>query len=246
VQQDEFTSSPERGRVVTIARHVGLADVRPDATVRLDALARFLQDAADRDAATADVDGGAWVLRRLTMRLARTPRFRADLSLATWCSGIGPRWAERRTTVRFGDVGCVEAVGLWVHVDPSTGAPVPLPRGFHERWGSTANGRRVRASLRHGPPPAGTRAHEWPLRVADLDVLAHVNNAAYWVPVEEELARRDRSRVTRAEMEFRGGLDGTERVEVLIADTDAGFASWCCVDGDVRASALVACAPWPA
>jgi acyl-ACP thioesterase len=243
VHDDEFTARPDVGRVVTIARHVGLGDVRPDATLRLDALARFLQDVADRDAATAELESGVWVLRRLTVQLARTPRFRTDLTLHTWCSGIGPRWAERRTTVCRDARVCVDAVGLWVHIDPSTGAPIPLPPGFDERWGPTANGRRVRASLRHGPPPADGRAEKWPLRAADVDVLGHINNAAYWIPVEEELARRGRPRVTRAEIEFRGGLDGDERVEILTVDTHDGFGSWCRVDGDIRASALVACAP---
>jgi acyl-ACP thioesterase len=240
----EFVTRPERGRVVSIERHVGLSDVRPDATLRLDALARFLQDVADRDAATADVDGmGTWVLRRLAIRIARTPRFRADLALHTWCSGVGARWAERRTDVLFGDTTCAAAVGLWVHVDPARGTPAPLPAGFDEHWGTSANGRRVRAALRHSPPAPGSRVARWPLRVSDLDVLAHVNNAAYWVPVEEELARRRRPRVAWAEMEFRGGLDVDEVVEVHTADTTEGFASWCCVDGDVRASTLVACAP---
>jgi acyl-ACP thioesterase len=244
VADHEFVERPERGRVVLIERHVGLSDVRPDSTLRLDALARFLQDVADRDAATAAVDGmGAWVLRRLTMRIARTPRFRADLTLYTWCSGVGARWAERRTDVLFGDRSCVETVGLWVHVDPGRGTPARLPAAFDEWWGTSADGRRVRASLRHAPPADGARVDRWPLRAADLDVLAHVNNAAYWVPVEEELARRGRPRVAWAEMEFRGGLDGDEDVEVLTADTTEGFASWCCVDGNVRASTLVACAP---
>lgn len=239
---DEFLARPERGRVVTITRHVGLADVRPDSTLRLDALARFLQDVADRDAETAALDGGVWVLRRLQMELAHTPRFRADVALHTWCSGVGARWAERRTDVDYGEVGCARAIGLWVHLDQGTGAPAPLPAGFDEFWGETANGRKIRASLRHpAPDPAATVA-VWPLRVTDLDVLGHVNNAAYWVPVEEELARRGSPRVARAEIEFRGGLDGDGVVEVRTAPTVDGFACWCCVGDDVRASALIACA----
>jgi acyl-ACP thioesterase len=241
VGEDEFVPRPEHGRIVTIARHVGLADVRPDTTLRLDALAGFLQDVADRDAATAGLDGGVWVLRRLTMRIAHTPRFRADVTLHTWCSGYGPRWAERRTDVERGATVCVRAAALWVHVDAESGAPVPLPRGFDERWGSTANGRRVRAALRHGAPDADARATPWPLRAADLDILDHVNNAAYWLPIEEELARLGRPPVTRAEIEFRGGLDADDCVEIRTAETADGFASWWCVDGNVRASTLVAC-----
>jgi acyl-ACP thioesterase len=237
----EFVARPRAGRVVHIERHVGLADVRPDTTVRLDALARFLQDAADEDAATSSVPmPGAWVLRRLTMRIERTPRFRADLALATWCSGVGARWAERRTDVSFGDMVCVESAGLWVYIDTATGAPARLPDGFDDEWGVSAGGRQVRATLQHDAPPAAARRAPWPLRAVDLDVMDHVNNAAYWAPVEEELARRGRPRVTAAEMEFRGGLAADDDVESIIVDDDGGFAWWGSVSGDVRASALVA------
>ena len=129
MQEDEFVARPERGRVVTIARHAGLSDVRPDTTVRLDGIARYLQDVADRDAASASVEGaGVWVLRRLVLRIDRTPRFRADLTLATWCSGVGARWAERRTDVMVDGTRCVAAAGLWVHVDTASGAPRRCPR----------------------------------------------------------------------------------------------------------------------
>ena len=60
------------GRVTTITRHVGLADVGPDARARLDALARIVQDVSDFDAASAPIDGmGLWILRRLELRIAR-------------------------------------------------------------------------------------------------------------------------------------------------------------------------------
>ena len=244
MQEDELVARPERGRVVTIARHAGLSDVRPDTTVRLDGIARYLQDVADRDAASASVDGaGVWVLRRLVLRIDRTPRFRADLTLATWCSGVGARWAERRTDVMVDGTRCVAAAGLWVHVDTASGAPAPLPAGFDDLWGVSANGRRVRAGLQHKSLPTAGVDSSWLLRVSDLDVLGHVNNAAYWVPVEEELARRGAPRVTRAEMEFRDGLDLGDDVTVRIVDTPDGFACWFRVGDDVRATALVACAP---
>jgi acyl-ACP thioesterase len=81
----------------------------------------------------------------------------------------------------------------------------------------------------------------WPLRATDLDVVGHVNNAAYWAPVEEELARRGRPPVERAEIEFRAGLDPDDEVEFTVCDSSDGFASWLLVDGDVRASMLVKC-----
>src|SRR4051812_39988114 len=186
------------GRVVTITRPVTLADVRPDATMRLDAIARVVQDVADADAAGMTADGmGVWLLRRLELEITRPPRFRAELTASTWCSGVGARWAERRTDVHLGDLHCIAATGLWVHVDPARGVAAPLPPAFHEIWGDGAKARRVSARLRHEPPPAGSSAGSWPLRATDLDVIGHVNNAAYWAPVEQELAHRGRPRVVR-------------------------------------------------
>jgi acyl-ACP thioesterase len=228
------------GRVVEITRHVGLADVRPDATLRLDAIARAVQDVADTDAAESPVAGmGVWILRRLELEIARTPRFRAALDLRTWCSGVGPRWAERRTDVLVGDRLCIEATALWVHVDPERGTPVRLPPAFAEIWAPSANGRTVSARLRHDGPAPGAPSRPWTLRATDLDVVGHVNNAAYWAPVEEELARRGRPRVQRVEIEFRAGLDEGDAVEFVVDDRRDGFASWLRVAGDVRASMLV-------
>jgi acyl-ACP thioesterase len=235
----------KRERVVTITRHVGLADVRPDGRARLDALARIAQDVADTDASSAPgaEEMGVWILRRLAMTIAHTPRLRAEVEASTWCSGIGARWAERSTTLQVGSIECADITGIWVHVDRERGAPAPLPKAFDAVWGASAQGRTVSARLRHPSPPAAARRSRWILRATDLDVLDHVNNAAYWAPVEEELARRGVSHVTRAEIEFRAGLDRGDEVELLISDRDDGFVCWLVVDNDVRASMLVGCRP---
>ncbi len=236
------------GRVTTIPRHVGLADVGPDGRARLDGLARIVQDVSDADAANAPVEGmGLWILRRLDLDIAVTPRFRADVTASTWCSGIGARWAERTTELRVGDQLCVAATAIWVHTDPETGAPSPLPPGFDAVWGVTAAGRKVSARLRHPPVPDDARRRVWPLRATDLDIVGHVNNAAYWAAIEEELAARGRPRVTHAEIEFRAGLDPGDAVDLAVAEAGPGeppgFTAWLCVRGDVRASVLVGCEP---
>jgi acyl-ACP thioesterase len=229
-------------RVVTVERHVGLADVGPGARLRLDGLARIVQDVSDEDAATVVVDGmGVWILRRLALRIEHTPRFRADLVATTWCSGVGPRWAERTSQLRVGDRLCVEAVAIWVHTDPATGAPAVLPLGFADVWAPSAAGRKVSARLHHAPPPADAVRRPWALRATDVDVVGHVNNAAYWHAIEDELARRGTPRVHTAEIEFRAGLDLSDSVELLVAERPDGFAAWLCVGPDVRASVLVGC-----
>jgi acyl-ACP thioesterase len=231
-------------RITTITRHVGLADVGPGARARLDGIARIVQDVSDADASAVEIDGmGLWILRRMDLRIETTPRFRADVTARTWCSGIGARWAERTSQVHVGEQLCVEAVAIWVHTDPATGAPVVLPAGFDAIWGATAGGRKVSARLRHPAPPSDAVTRAWPLRATDIDVVGHVNNAAYWEAVEDELAQRDSPRVTSAEIEFRAGLELPDDVELVVADTEAGFAAWLCVAGDVRASVLLGCEP---
>jgi acyl-ACP thioesterase len=133
----------------------------------------------------------------------------------------------------------VETVGLWVHVDRTTGRPKPLPDGFERIWGERARARRVRARLFHGPPPEDARRTSWPLRATDIDVVGHVNNAAYWAAVEEEIARRGIRHVAAATIEFGGGIDPTEAVELAVADHEGGFMCWFLVGGEARASASV-------
>jgi acyl-ACP thioesterase len=236
------------GRVTTITRHVGLGDVGPDARSRLDGVARIVQDVSDYDASTVSIDGmGLWILRRLELRIATTPRFRAEVVAQTWCSGVGARWAERTSTLHVDGQPCVEAIAIWVHTDPERGAPTPLPPGFDAVWGATAGGRKVSARLRHAAPPAGAPRRPWPLRVTDIDVVGHVNNAAYWPAIEDELARRGGPRVRSATIEFRSGLDLSDAVDLVVTDGDAdiasesgpGFAAWLCVGDDVRASVVV-------
>src|SRR5262249_50757429 len=152
-----------------------------------------------------------------------------DIVARTWCSGIGARWAERSTDVFVGSTRCVHATAIWVHTDPVRGTPTPLPAEFCAVWGSPP---RVSAKLTHTRPPAGVPRRPWPLRATDIDGVGHVNNAAYWSPIEDELVRRGRPRVRHAEIEFRAGLDPDDDVELIVSDRDGGFAAWLVVGDD--------------
>lgn len=191
---------------------VGLGDAAPDGRARLDALARWLQDAAYLDVVDAGFEGrGAWVVRRSRMEIARFPAFGEPLELTTWASGLGKMWAERRTTIAGERGGAVEATALWVFVDPESGRPLPLEPAQVAAWGTSAAGRRVRARLTHDDAPAEAPATPWRFRRADLDVADHVNNAAYWEVVEEDLEIA-REAALVAEVEHRGAADAGEAV----------------------------------
>jgi acyl-ACP thioesterase len=242
---DAMVPLPPRGRRFTATRRVRLGDADAIGRLRLDALARYLQDVASDDSDDAGLpDAGAWVTRRVVLDIAKPPRLGEPVSLTTFCGGVGPRWAERRTSLVGEQGGRVEAATLWVYVDLATGGPVPLPERFHELYREAAAGRRVSGRLHHEAPPPDVVSRDWPMRATDFDVLGHANNAAYWEAVEDELARASPSaRVRGAELEYRGGLDPGEPVELATSAEAASEASaisvWFLVGGEVRASAVV-------
>jgi acyl-ACP thioesterase len=199
----ELVPAPRRGRVFERDMLPGLADATGSGRVRLDAIARWLQDVAYGDLVEAGLAGrGAWVVRRARIRVESFPRFGEQVSLRTFCSGWGQLVAERRTSIS-GDGVSVEAVALWVHLDPTSRRPSRLGEEFHAVYGQSADGRRVRSRLRHpARPPEPVRAR-WRFRASDLDVAGHVNNAAYWAPVEELFAGGPEPDGADVEIEFR-------------------------------------------
>ena len=237
---DDLAPPPPSGRCFRSTRRVRLADADPQQRLRLDALARLLQDLGNDDMAEAGLDPSSpWVARRTVVEARRWPRLGERLVLETWCGGLGPRWAERRTSITTeGSDGSVEVSSLWVHLGPGD-RPAPLPADFVAAYGEAAAGRPVSARLRHraGPgPTAGARP--WPLRSADLDVLGHVNNAATWQAVEDELWRRGVV-PARAELEYRDALDPGDEVVLRGEAEEAEVRLWLTVGGQVRASATV-------
>jgi len=244
----EFVAPPPTGRVYVSERRVHLGDVDASARLRLEALARYLQDVATDDADDARVPerNGVWVLRSVDVEIRSRPWYHDPLELTTFCSGSGPRWAERRTTIRGARGTAVEAAAVWVFVDRARGRPIPLDEDFFAIYGDAARDRKVRGRLRHDRPGAEIETRPWPLRVSDFDVLDHVNNARSLEAIEDELARLVPGRVpVRMSVEYRGTVERGDAVELAgeIRTTDtpeeAELAAWMIVGDEVRMSARV-------
>lgn len=198
----ELVSEPGEGRVFERTLLPGIADAGGDGRVRLDALARWLQDVAYADLLDAGADGsGVWIVRRARMRVERFPRFSEEVTVRTFCSGLGRFSAERRTSVR-GPSAAVEAVATWVWIDAETARPKRFPPEFVAGYEVSAAGRDAPVRLRHPEPPATTERRDWTFRATDEDVAGHVNNSHYWAALEEELAASAPESVD-AEIEYR-------------------------------------------
>ena len=212
----ELLSPRPGGRVYVGTRRVRLGDVDGAARLRFDAITRFLQDVATDDAADAGLDGTwGWLVRRTMIETTRSPRLGDRLELATFCSGSGRSWAERRTTLRDGRGVAVEAVSLWVAIDPVAGRPVALDDRFHSVWGVAGGDRRVSARLALDKPSGDAQDRgRWPIRAVDIDPYRHANNAAQWAAVEEALGL-DADRRGVAEVEFVSPIEPTDHIRRL-------------------------------
>lgn len=238
---DELVPKPRAGRVFEESRRVRLGDVSPGGRLRLDSATRYLQDlSADDTADSALPDAESWVVRKTVIEVQSFPRYLEALELSTWCSGTGSHWAERRISIVGEHGGHIEAATTWVHVDQTTGRPKRVPQSFEDLYGEAYGGRRVKARLLHADPPAEATRLPWSLRFTDFDVLSHVNNAAYWEPVEEVLGdRRDLRAPLRAEVEHRSAIERGATVELVTTEADGGLHVWVVADGEVAASSTV-------
>ncbi|MFZ1995039.1 MAG: acyl-ACP thioesterase domain-containing protein [Solirubrobacteraceae bacterium] len=195
-------------RAFSQLRQPGFADCAPSGRVRLDALACWLQDVAYADVQDAGLAQAAvWVVRRTRLRVNRFPRFGEHFTLTTFCSGIGRMWAERRTDIvsqaaANGAAPDVEALSLWVHLDAERWRPSPVTQAEVEIYGG-APPRRVSARLRHPGPESTDGGSDWTFRATECDIADHVNNAAYWQPLEEELLADDDPDRVDVEIEYR-------------------------------------------
>ena len=210
-------------------RRVRLGDVTVEGRLRLDALARYLQDVAYDDAIDAGLgeDAGMWVIRSTELTIndpKAMPIFGDEFHMTTWCGTASSVWAERRTLV---EPGRIESSTVWVFIDVA-GRPNRLPPSFHAAYAeSIEEGRPVNARLvlpdpdPDPDPDRNTRRRPWPIRTADHDLLGHVNNAIYWAAIEDATADAQPPRHTR--LEFRKPIDaGTEAVDLVTARGDDG------------------------
>ena len=208
--------------------------------MRLDALARFLQDVAIEDVQETGwgMPEHLWFLRRIRIDVVEPLLDDQEVGLVTWSSGQAAIAAGRRWSLRGDRGGRAEVDSVWIHLDRQQRPARIEDFGI---YGDAAGGRRVSTKLELPDPSLVDAGIPWPLRVTDIDLHGHVNNAVYWQAVEHVLpsAGIDPRRPLVAELDYREPIDLDDAIGLVATSAEgqllAGFRA---ADG-IRAVARV-------
>jgi acyl-ACP thioesterase len=206
---EPLVPQPTSGRTFRTGARIRLSDTDAQGRLRLDAVARYLQDAATDD--VEETGWGTpehlWVLRSIRIDVLVPCLDDQRVQIVTWGSAFSALAAGRRWSLTGDRGGSIEVDSVWVHLGPDA-RPARIGEGFDE-YAEAAGGRHASTRLSLPQPPADAPRTGWPVRVTDVDVLGHMNNAAYWKAVEHGLQGRspDLREPVRARLDYRHPVD---------------------------------------
>ncbi len=115
---DALAPIPARGRTFSSRCSIRLSDMDARGRLRLDAVARYLQDVASDD--VDDTGWGSpdhlWVIRRIRIDVVVPFLEDRELELTTWCSGLAAVAAGRRWSLVGNRGGKIDADSVWIHL----------------------------------------------------------------------------------------------------------------------------------
>ena len=231
---------PAIGRTFASRRRVRLADMDERGRVRLDAIARYLQDVAIEDVEETGwgLPDHLWFVRRIRLDVRVPPLEDRELELVTWCSGLAVIAAGRRWSVTGDRGGRIEVDSVWIHLGPDQR---PARIESFGVYAEATGGRPVSTRLELPVPGPDAARMAWPLRATDVDRHGHVNNAVYWQAVEDTVLRDgvDARRPLVAELDYRDPVDLADPLEIAVVRGKEGESLGFYVNNVARAVARV-------
>lgn len=167
------------------------SDIDPDTRLRLDGVAKYLEEIAweNLQATNFHITDPFWIVRRTVIDVVSPITWPDRLHLRRWCDALSTRWTAMRVRIAGDEGGLIETEAFWINIGESTGMPTRISdEGLSFLQTMTVEHRlKWRPWLSEpAPPESGSDLH-FPLRATDIDQFNHVNNAAYWQAVEQYL-----------------------------------------------------------
>ncbi|WP_227979820.1 acyl-[acyl-carrier-protein] thioesterase [Nocardia spumae] len=223
---------------------VRLGDTDGAERLRLDAVARYLQDIGYDHLQVVD-EGDlhpGWIVRRTVMDVLRPIEFGDRVHLRRWPSALSNRWCNMRIQVRSENGGLIETEMFLIHVDIEAGRPARMSDRFMAPMLAATTQHRLqwRPALR-ARAGTGAEPRPFPLRVTDVDRYGHVNNAVHWGAVEEALARFPDATAApyRVILEHAGPVMAGDEVLIRAWPDEDGLRVQLEVDGSARTLARI-------
>ncbi|OYD67237.1 acyl-[acyl-carrier-protein] thioesterase [Rhodococcus sp. OK302] len=228
---------PHAGHIFEASWPVRTGDIHSDRRLRLDAIARYLQDVGFDNLIASDALDihPTWVVRRTVIDVVRPIRWPDRVHLRRWCTGISRKWCSMRVRIDSDDGGLVETEGFWINVDPKTGMPARISERFTRELDSTVVDQHLHWHRWITPEASDAPERSFPLRASDFDPFDHVNNAVYWQPAEEAMGEDLREKPFRSIIEYSQPI--TRGEQVTVCERADGRTLDIDVDGETRASA---------
>ncbi|WP_159230335.1 acyl-[acyl-carrier-protein] thioesterase [Mycolicibacterium vanbaalenii] len=168
-----------------------VADVDRTGRLKFDAATRHIQDIGSDQLREMGFEEThpLWIVRRTMIDLIEPIVFKDTLRLRRWCSGTSNRWCEMRVRIDGRRGGLMESEAFWININRETQGPARIADDFIEGLQRTTDVDRLRwkAYLKAGSREDAEHIREYPVRVSDIDIFDHMNNAVYWSVIEDYL-----------------------------------------------------------
>jgi len=242
-----------RAELFETTYRIRASDAGADGRVRLDALARYLQDiAADMIEASAfAVTDPFWILRRVILDVHRPISSPGDVRVNRWCNATSTRWVTMRQTITgvpetspaFPDPrepGLVETESFCIKVNLDGGLSRISDQALESLNAGVDETRLRWRAMNPAEVPVGASRTEFAPRTSDIDMFGHVNNAIYWQIAENELGdHRDLIGAPhRAVVEYLRAIPPTTPVTVRTHRDGDRLSLWVLLDDDTVAATM--------
>ena len=227
-------------RVFKSRRRVRVGDCDQNGIVRVDAIARYLQDIGYDDTDDIGVgDGGYWVARSISMNFpdaADWPKRNEWIDLETFCGGVGRAFAQRIVNVYVDGILKTQASTDWVCVN-ETGKPIAIPNWLLEAYPQAKPAKAARSlEIINLEDNFEGRIEPWYLRASDLDINGHVNNAVAFNAIYEISQLLKAPTPQNVLIEYHKPLSAEDKIHLYIRESEIGFDAWLVSDKNVAAA----------